>query len=73
VTNRRVGAVLGQSKSSLDRVLVKLVELPVGAAKVEGIVLEFELLGWIGNPLGGDEDLHGHSLIRVDATGNRLH
>ena len=73
VTNRRVGAVLGQSKSSLDRVLVKLVELPVGAAEVEGIVLEFELLGWIGNPLGGDEDLHGHSLIRVDATGNWLH
>ena len=58
-----VCTIFRQTKSCLDRVFVKLVELPVRAAQVEGVVLELEFLGWIRNPLGGDENLHGHSLV----------
>ena len=57
-----VGAVLGQAEGGLERVLVEGVRLPLEAGRLDlaaGGDLDLVRVVGVGDPLEGDEDLHG--------------
>ena len=61
----RVGlAVLEEAQRGLDRVLVERVDHPGRAGQVDVAVLDLRLLLRVGDPLDGNEDLHGDSFFR---------
>ena len=68
---RVVGAVLEQPQRGLDRVLVERVDDPRRAGQIDVAVLDLGLLRRVGDPLHGNQDLHGDSfLARVEAVGD---